>query len=383
MSDPRITVWVQRFKDRPTLMLQWLDPDTGKRKSQSARTSDQEEAETARADKEYELNHGLHKEISRMSWARFRELFEAEYFPSCRQRTRESYQNTFRLFEEVCSPRTLRAVNERTVSAFATGMRKLRGRLSPDGMASSTIHVNLCYLHSALSWAVEQKLLPTCPTFPSVKVPKKRPQPVAVEAFERLLAATGDDQIRAFLLSGWLAGLRRNEALALQWEPSDKVPWVDLARNRIWLPAEFVKAVEDQWVALDPKLREVLEALPRTGKKVFHILHPVTGEHQTPSYVSKAIEGLARKAGVRLSMRSLRRGFGCRYAGKVPAQVLQRLMRHANIATTMTFYANVDDAAEEAILGPKRNSMRNSQPVPDGNATREGDTKADQKSVCD
>ena len=25
-----MTVWVQRFKDRPTLMLQWLDPDTGK-----------------------------------------------------------------------------------------------------------------------------------------------------------------------------------------------------------------------------------------------------------------------------------------------------------------------------------------------------------------
>jgi hypothetical protein len=43
----------------------------------------------------------------------------------------------------------------------------------------------------------------------------------------------------------------------------------------------------------------------------------------------------------------------------VPAQVLQRLMRHANIATTMGFYANVDDAAMAAVLGSARNDSRN------------------------
>ena len=64
-------------------------------------------------------------------------------------------------------------------------------------------------------------------------------------------------------------------------------------------------------------------------------------------------------------MKTLRRGFGCRYAGKVPAQVLQKLMRHANIKTTMDYYANVDEAAEEAILGPKRNSLRN-KPMEEG-----------------
>jgi hypothetical protein len=28
MSEKRATVWVQRFKDRPNLMLQWIDPFT-------------------------------------------------------------------------------------------------------------------------------------------------------------------------------------------------------------------------------------------------------------------------------------------------------------------------------------------------------------------
>jgi hypothetical protein len=68
-------------------------------------------------------------------------------------------------------------------------------------------------------------------------------------------------------------------------------------------------------------------------------------------------------------MRTLRRGIGCRYAGKVPAQVLQKLMRHASITTTMNFYANVDDAAMEAAWGTQRNSSRNSRPDPqDGQA---------------
>ena len=84
---------------------------------------------------------------------------------------------------------------------------------------------------------------------------------------------------------------------------------------------------------------------------------------------------LARRAGVKLSIHTLRKGFGCRYAGKVPAQVLQRLMRHANIKTTMDYYANVDEAAMEAVLGPRRNSSRNNPgrpegiPIPDGDAS--------------
>jgi hypothetical protein len=74
----RIVVWVQHFADRPYLMLQWHDPDTGKRKSKSAQTCNPLSAEQARADLEYEHNNGLYKEGSRISWEKFRELFEAE-----------------------------------------------------------------------------------------------------------------------------------------------------------------------------------------------------------------------------------------------------------------------------------------------------------------
>ena len=45
-------------------------------------------------------------------------------------------------------------------------------------------------------------------------------------------------------------------------------------------------------------------------------------------------------------------------AGSVPAQVLEKLMRHTSIRTAMDYYANVDDAAMEAEVGAKRNGSR-------------------------
>jgi hypothetical protein len=44
-----------------------------------------------------------------------------------------------------------------------------------------------------------------------------------------------------------------------------------------------------------------------------------------------------------------RRSFGSRYASVVPAPVLKRLMRHAEIKTTLAFDVDVDDVLDEVI----------------------------------
>jgi len=362
MAEPRVKVWIQRPKDRPALLLQWIDPTTGRRKSKSAETADAVEAEQRRADLEADLNHGRYAEASRMTWQRFRELFEDEYLPNLRPDTRAVHRNALNLFEAVCNPKAIRSVNERTISAFVAGLRKRPGRNKKDPMMASTIYTRLEFLHTALTWAKDQGLIPAVPKFPRVKVPKKKPQPVATESVERMLGKATDPELRAFLLCAWLAGLRRKEAMALEWEETDKAPWVDLDRNRIWLPAEFVKAVEDQWVPLDAELRKALLSLPRSVRRVFHFAAYGHRNEARPTTMSDRVAQLARRAGIRLSMKSLRRGFGCRYAGRVPAQVLQKLMRHANIKTTMDYYANVDDAVEAAVLGEQHNSLHNTAP---------------------
>src|SRR5262249_43523365 len=119
MPEKRVVVWVSRFKDRKALMLQWHDPITGKCRSRSAGTADKKEAEKARADLEYELNHGKYQEASRMTWERFRELFEDEYVANKRENTRKAYTDTLDSFEEICGPARLRSINERLVSRFA------------------------------------------------------------------------------------------------------------------------------------------------------------------------------------------------------------------------------------------------------------------------
>ena len=205
MAEKRIRVWVQQFKDRPHLMLQWIDPDSGKRKIQSAKTNDPDEGEDARADLEADLNNGRHREASRLSWEKFRELFEAEYVSGNRKNTRLGYADMLDLFERLCHPTSLRAISERTISAFKVAMQKVptRGR---DGMKPGTIKVRLQFLRTALRWAVEQGMLAKCPKFPKVDVPEKLPRPIPVESFERILArAEGDAQMQAYLLCGWPA----------------------------------------------------------------------------------------------------------------------------------------------------------------------------------
>jgi integrase len=373
---PRVKVWVQKFPDRPHLVLQWHDPDTGRRKSKTAGTADPEGADRLRADLEYELNHGKHLEASRMSWERFRELFEQEYVSGTRYNTRENYRITLDLFEQLCRPSRLRSISERTVSAFVAGLRKLPVQGGRVGNRPSTIKVRLQFLHTTLAWAVQQKLIPAVPKFPTVKVPKKKPQPVPAEAFERLLAVAPDAQTRTYLLCGWLAGLRLSEAALLRWQPAEDAPYLDLARDRIILPAAFAKSDEDQWLPLDPELRQALEALARRGPKVFRFLAP-DGHEVTTGALSDRVRRLARKAGLKLTMHTLRKGFGCRYAATESAHVLQRLMRHASIGTTMAYYANIDDAVERAVKCKNhpagRNTSRNTTGAGEGQSERAGD----------
>jgi integrase len=378
---------VQHFGDRPHLMLQWHDPETGKRKSQSAGTCNPLDAEKARADLEYELNHGLHKQPARMPWERFREVFEEEYVAPLRKNTRLGYDATFNAFEKLCNPSRLDLVTARTVSAFAAGLRTYKSGRARCGLLPSSIKIRLVFLRTALAWAAKQGLLAKVPNFPYVKVPARKPQPVPAESFERLLAKAPDDNMHAYLLCGWLAGLRLDEAFRLEWEASDEAPYLDVTHDRIVLPAGFVKGVRDQWVPLDSELRELLLALPRHGPRVFRFFDRRTGRAVSVHAVSHRVIRLAKLAGVKLTMHTLRKGFGCRYAGKVPAQVLQKLMRHSNIRTTMDYYANVDDAVMEAVLGPRRNSSRNdrapAQQVPEttNDATPDNGTPSDATSA--
>ncbi len=335
MPDRRITVWVQRFKDRRNLMLQWIDPDSGVRRSKSARTADPSVAEKAKADLEYELNHGLSHEPNKMPWKRFREIYEDEKLSGNRVTTRKKAGYVFDSFEDLARPKTLGMVTERLISQYVT-------RLRADGMRPATICGHLAYLKAALGWAAGQKLIHAVPRIEMPKVPKRRNIcKITPEEFPHLLDKAPDVLWHAYIATAWYSGMRRNEMLELTWD-SNEAPHLDFRSRRIVIPAAYNKSDDDQWVPLHPELAEILQALPREAGHIF----PFRGD---PRQVSKKFARIARAAGLKITLHDLRRSFGSRYASVVPAPVLQRLMRHADIKTTMEFYTNVDDVLDEAI----------------------------------
>jgi integrase len=325
------------MNDRRFFKLEWVEPDTGRRRSRSARTADASIAQKARTDLEYELNHGLAREPSKMPWDKFRQVYEDEKLAGAREATRKKAGYVFDSFAEVAHPKNLGVVNERMLSLYTT-------RLRENGYKPATIRGHLAYLRAALRWAADQKLIPAAPKVVMPKLPKKKIiRKIVAEEFERLLQFAPDDCWAAFLSTAWHTGMRRNEMLDLAWESDSGRPWVDFSQRRIWIPAAYNKSDADQWVPLHPELAAVLALRQQTLGKIFPL-------SESPREVSRKFTRIARKAGLKITLHDLRRSFGSRYAAVVPAPVLQRLMRHADIKTTLAYYTNVDDVLEEAIL---------------------------------
>jgi integrase len=330
MSESRVKVWIQRFKDRPNLVLQWIDPDTGARRSESSKTSDPDKAEQKRADKEYELNHGLHRERSKLTWEQFRELYETEELAGLSHGTQEKASAVFNIFERIVTLNRLDRITERTVSKYVARLREMKRSVA-------TINSNLRHIKRALNWAVEQKLLTSRPKIRKLKERKKLPRKITAEAFDRILAKAPDDQWRSFLLTAWYTGLRLGELVALTWGD------VDLPGHRILVQAETAKGGRDEWIPLHPSLELALRGLDPSTSRVFEL-------GLTKEQVSRHVKWLAEEAGVRCTTHDLRRSFCSRLAAEgVSLQIAQRLMRHASPETTAKYYTNVEDVLHEAV----------------------------------
>jgi integrase len=97
-------------------------------------------------------------------------------------------------------------------------------------------------------------------------------------------------------------------------------------------------------------LKKVPRAKERPGLFSWQSLK--TGERLTRNGVTWRVIAMAQKAGVKLSMHQLRKGFGCRVAkklGRGNAPILHRMMRHSSMQVSMDYCANVDDALHDAI----------------------------------
>jgi integrase len=135
----------------------------------------------------------------------------------------------------------------------------------------------------------------------------------------------------------------------LSWEADAGIS-IDLSGKYpcLVIAAESEKGFRDRRLPITPEFALLLQKIPAEDR--ISEVHAIARRGIGLDRVSRVIEAIGRKANVVVnkqqhkyaSSHDLRRAFGTRWASKVTPAVLQQLMRHASIETTLKYYVEQD-----------------------------------------
>jgi integrase len=121
---------------------------------------------------------------------------------------------------------------------------------------------------------------------------------------------------------------------------------------RFAIKAAAQKSGQDELLPMTPDFAEFLLGTPEAERvgRVFRLNVTGTSTPLSAHSVGAKVAAIGARAGVVVnpvdrktaSVHDLRRGFATRWARRVTPAILQRLMRHSSIATTMTYYVDLD-----------------------------------------
>jgi integrase len=424
-----VKVSVVKYPDREHLVLRWRDPITGKPRCKTSGTTRRRDAERAAGKLEKEISEGQHGPAARMNWPEFRHYHETHCLRALKDRTGDAYNCALNVFERFHKPERLTDITAARVTAWQTQLRT-------EGKSESTIATYTRHLKAMLRWAHSQGLLAVVPKIVMPKRAKggkvMKGRPITLEEFERMLAAVpkaiearpttdGVDTVtpwRFYLRGLWASGLRLSESLSLRWDAKPGALVVDFSGRRpmMRIPAESEKGGQDRLLPIAPEFAELLDETPeseRHGRVFMLIGSRLAVARMQADWVSRVVCRIGCKAGVKVDERErrlvvdsrvskaaekpskrkgrkrdaepddgikrkyasahdLRRAFGLRWSARVMPAVLQQLMRHEDISTTMKYYVGRDaDAVADVLWGavessegkPESNKSGNKRPA--------------------
>lgn len=361
MKDERIHVGVVEFSDRRHYQLQWRDPRSRRKKTKSSgilitnNKRDRAEAERLAGILEDELNSGRYRPPAKMTWEEFRERHEAEFQATTSPRSNKIFAVAFDFVETMIRPERIRDVTTETISRFAV-------KLQEGGRSPATVSIYCRALRSALNWGKEMGFIHEVPKFRIPKGGQKmKGRPLCLEEHERMLLAVPHvipegkvEPFKRFLDALWASGLRLSECLNLSWDSSAEVSVVIQPgyHPALKFQAAGQKSRRAEIVPIPPELAEILLRTPEEERS-----GPVFSIGVKADRAGALITTIAKKAGVYVDGEGVRpagahdyrRAFATRWAKRVMPAVLQRLMRHKDIQTTLTYYIsqNVEDIATD------------------------------------
>ncbi|MHC4879481.1 MAG: tyrosine-type recombinase/integrase [Planctomycetota bacterium] len=365
---PSVSVYVFERKNRSSYYLGYRCPATGRKKTRSAKTSNRREAERAAALWEQQINT-IGSANGSTPWADFVELYDERHLSHLRESARDAALSALRIFHRHARPRTVGAVTPMMISDWLSTYRS-------NGNAEATVRSRLSGVRAALNWAVEVEIIPKAPNIPRQRKQHRRQKSkgraLEPREFVAMLRACRDivgrkraKQWRRNLRCLWLSGLRLGEAVNLSWDdPLCIRPDFSGKRPMLIIPGDENKDGEDHVTPITPDWSTWLSRVPddqRTGKVLTWPKakqRKASTERQLVDFASKTISDIGEAAGIVVNPRTgktasaheTRRSFGTRWSRVVMPQVLQLLMRHDDISTTMEYYAGDDvDHAAEAV----------------------------------
>lgn len=366
---PRVSV-VDPGPDRRAFRLRFVDPVNGRTYWRSAKTAVRREADRAALEWERELGHGREPGEGLLSWEAFRRRYEAEHLPSLSLKGAASARTALNHLERLIGPKKLGSVSAGVLSAFAAGLR------AEGSISETSVKTYLGAIRAALNWAKAMHLVGFVPAIPTVQRARSargsmsKGRPISEDEFRAVLEAVpavvgqaAAASWRHWLVGLWWSGLRLEESLELYWDRADRLH-VELSGEypMLRVHGELEKGGQDRLLPIAPEFAAFLLRTPadqRTGR-VFRLGpvdcgkgRPRAAEITDPNWASRIGARIGRAAGVvvsdsptgkvkHASAHDMRRSFGTRWARRVMPAVLQALMRHEHIETTMRYYVAVE-----------------------------------------
>ena len=354
----KINVYVVDYK-RKFLVLQWTDPTTGKRKSQSSKCKTRREAERKASELEKKLNSLTPNGDGLTPWGDFVEFYAAEHLASLEQTSHDRAASGLNVFTELMDPAVIRSVTGAILSSYATKLRNL-------GRSEQTIATHFGIIRTALRWAIANGYSSEMPHIPKVtraRGTRAKGRPLTFWEVVKLLravpAVVGKDAAPSwqyFIKGLFVSGMRLDEALELTWQKAGTFEsniWIDTSGQfpLLGISADTEKGKQDRLLPLTPDFADFLLRTPKDGRAgyVFPLVKKRHRDDRNMDYTSKVISAIGKEAGVVVnssgkfaSAHDLRRSFGLRWAHRSYPAELQQLMRHEDIETTMKFYALIE-----------------------------------------
>lgn len=220
----------------------------------------------------------------------------------------------------------LKSINSKMIDQYVISCKNAGNRLT-------TINSDLRTLKGAFNKAIEYGYIKENPIKKLLKVDKLPPKSISPDDFKKLISGIDDSLFRSFVYFIIYTGCRKNEAL--------NITWSNVNLDKGYLVIETAKSREFRQIPISDKLRKLLETLPSEVGKLFP---------WSSWWAGRKFKNYADQTGVKVTLHGLRHTFATILANsETPLRVLQDLMGHKDIQSTMVYISAVDKSKHEAI----------------------------------